>query len=47
VLEHARLIRVETHYQGAYFNDGYVTTRLGRDALQQGTVAQALGSAPA
>ena len=44
VLEQALLLRLETHYQGDYFNAGYVTTRLGRDALQRNTVAQVLGA---
>ncbi len=42
LLEHKRLIRVEAHYSGAYFDHGYLTTRAGRDALANGTLEQIL-----
>jgi hypothetical protein len=43
VLEHACLIRMEVAGSGGIYGSNYRTTRLGRDALANGTVAKALG----
>jgi hypothetical protein len=42
LLEHNRLVRVEAHHAGTSFTHGYLTTRLGRQALASGTLEQIL-----
>jgi hypothetical protein len=42
VLEHKRLVRVEAHHAGTSFTHGYLTTRLGRQALADDTLDRIL-----
>ena len=42
MLEHAALVCQKTDYQGQVFNAGYITTRLGRTALERNAVDQVL-----
>jgi len=42
LLEHAALVYQKTNYEGQYFNAGYITTRLGRTALEQNAVDRVL-----
>jgi hypothetical protein len=42
MLEHAALVCQKTDYQGQVFNAGYITTRLGRTALERNAVDHVL-----
>jgi hypothetical protein len=42
VLEHAALVCQKTDFQGQVFNAGYITTRLGRTALERNAVDRVL-----
>jgi hypothetical protein len=42
VLEHKGLVRVEAHHAGTSFTHGYLTTRLGRQALADSTLERIL-----